>query len=186
MKFIINEYFKNLNSTINNLSIEEIERVAEVIAKAYENEKNIFVCGNGGSASTASHFACDINKGVSYKHNKKFKVISLCDNIPLITAYSNDICYDDIFLEQIKNYFNAGDILICISGSGNSKNIIKVLDYVNSKEGISIGFTGFDGGILKKKAHFSINANINDMQISEDIHMILVHIIMKIFYSKIN
>lgn len=176
----INDYIKQFTSTINNINQDEIKNCCQVLLKAYEEEKNIFVCGNGGSAATASHFMCDINKGVSRDLDKKFKIIALTDNIPLITAYSNDQNYDEIFLEQLKNFYVEGDLIIGISGSGNSKNVLKAIEYVNNNNGISIGWTGYDGGKLKKIVHHSVNANVLDMQISEDIHMILVHIIMKV------
>jgi len=184
MKSNIINYIEKLTKSLNSISIKEIEKVAEVLLDAYENEKKIFICGNGGSASTASHFACDLNKGVRVNHDKKFKIISLCDNIPIITAYSNDLSYEDIFLEQLKNFYQKGDIIIGISGSGNSENVLKALDFVNSNNGISIGFTGFNGGKLKQITHYSINSNTDDMQISEDIHLILTHIFMKLFNSK--
>ena len=184
MKSNIINYINTLTDSLNSISITEIEKVAKVLLDGFKNEKRIFICGNGGSASTASHFACDLNKGVRYNQNKRFKIISLCDNIPTITAYSNDLSYDNIFLEQLKNFYQKGDIIIGISGSGNSKNVLKALEFVNSNKGISIGFTGFNGGILKKIAHYSINSKTNDMQISEDIHLVLTHIFMKLFNSK--
>lgn len=180
MKDRINSYIESLTETLNNLDISAIENCANILLEAYENENNIFICGNGGSAATASHFACDINKGVSYGLEKRFKIIALTDNLATITAYSNDVGYDAIFLEQLKNFFNPGDVIIGISGSGNSSNVLKAIEFVNENKGISIGWTGFGGGKLKEISHHSINANINDMQISEDIHMTLVHILMKI------
>ena len=140
----------------------------------------IFICGNGGSASTASHFACDINKGVSYGLDKRFKIIPLTDNLATITAYTNDVEYDIVFVEQLRNFFNSGDVLIGISGSGNSKNVLHAIEYVNANGGRTIGWTGFNGGKLKEISHYSINANAMDMQISEDIHMISTHVMMKI------
>ena len=180
MKKQIQSYLNQLVKTINNLNLEEIEKCAQLLINAYENENNIFICGNGGSASTASHFACDINKGVSYGLDKRFKIIPLTDNLATITAYSNDVSYDVVFTEQLKNFYNKGDLLTAISGSGNSKNIIDVVDYVNRNDGITIGWTGYNGGVLREISHYSVNANVMDMQTSEDIHMVLVHILMKI------
>jgi D-sedoheptulose 7-phosphate isomerase len=180
MKNQINDYLKRLQDTVTNLNVEDIETNCNIILEAYQNKKNIFICGNGGSAATASHFACDINKGVSYGLSNRFKVIALTDNLATISAYSNDVGYDDVFLEQLKNFYNQGDLIIGISGSGNSQNVLKAIDYVNSNKGISIGWTGYDGGKLKLISQYSINAYVNDMQTSEDIHMVLVHIIMKV------
>ncbi|MBN2403119.1 MAG: SIS domain-containing protein [Spirochaetes bacterium] len=177
----INEYLTNLKKTIENLDVMEIDSVANVLLDAYNRGANIFVCGNGGSALTASHFACDFNKGVSYGLEKRFRIIPLTDNIGTIMAYSNDVDYECIFLEQMKNFFYSSDVVIGISGSGNSKNVLKAVEYANEKGGISIGLTGYNGGELKRLAKYSINANINDMQISEDIHMIMNHLLMKVF-----
>jgi D-sedoheptulose 7-phosphate isomerase len=175
----IKQYFEKLQSTITNININEVEICAKVLLDAYENGKQIFICGNGGSASTASHFAADINKGVSYGLEKRFRVIPLTDNLATISAYTNDIEYDIVFVEQLKNFFNNGDILIGISGSGNSKNVLQAIEYVNLNGGITIGWTGFNGGRLKEISQLSVNANIDDMQISEDMHMIFTHLMMK-------
>ena len=176
----IQGYFEKLTNTIQNIDIKEIEDCAQALLRAYENGNNIFICGNGGSASTASHFACDINKGVSYGLDKRFKIIPLTDSLSTITAYTNDVGYDIIFVEQLKNFFNKGDVLIGISGSGNSQNVINAIEYVNKHGGVSIGWTGFSGGKLKEISTYSVNANINDMQISEDMHMIFTHLMMKV------
>lgn len=181
----IENYISKLTRTLKELNIKDIEQCSRVLLDAYENKKNIFICGNGGSASTASHFACDINKGVSYGLDKRFKIIPLTDNLATISAYSNDVNYDFIFLEQIKNFYNPGDVLIGISGSGNSMNVLKAIEFVNENKGVTIGWTGFQGGKLKEVSQFSINANIDDMQISEDIHMTLVHLMMKILRKKL-
>lgn len=181
----IKDYLEKLSQTLNKINIRDIDRCSDILLKAYENKKNIFICGNGGSAATASHFACDINKGVSLGLEKRFRIIALTDNLATITAYSNDLDYDDIFLEQLKNFYTTGDILIGISGSGNSKNVLNAIEYVNKNQGITIGWTGFDGGRLRQISQHSINANINDMQISEDIHMTLVHLMMKVLRKKL-
>jgi D-sedoheptulose 7-phosphate isomerase len=127
---------------------------------------------------------CDILKGCSFKKIKKFKIFCLNDNIPTILAYSNDVSYDVVFEEQLKNYLETGDVLIAISGSGNSKNIINAVNYAKSINSKIIGFTGFDGGKLKQLSNVSINANINDMQISEDIHVICMHILYKLLENE--
>ncbi len=176
----IKNYLDKLINTIQRIDKEEIDNCAKLILQAYEREKHIFLIGNGGSASTASHFACDINKGVSYGLEKRFKVIPLVDNLATITAYTNDVSYDDVFIEQMKNFFQKDDLVIGISGSGNSRNVLRAIEYANQNEGITLGFTGFNGGKLKEIAYHSVNAMVDDMQISEDIHMILVHLMMKI------
>lgn len=181
----IKSYLNRLTETIQNLSTDDIETCADMLLTAYHSQNNIFICGNGGSASTASHFACDINKGVSYGLDKRFRIIALTDNLATITAYSNDVGYDKVFVEQLKNFYNPGDVIIAISGSGNSKNVLEAVEFVNSNQGKSIAWTGYTGGKLKQLAHHSVNANVMDMQTSEDIHMILVHVLMKVLRKKL-
>jgi D-sedoheptulose 7-phosphate isomerase len=173
----IKNYKKDLISAIENLNEDEIINFKNEIIKARDNNSFIYVFGNGGSASTASHFVCDLLKGCSYNKDKKIKIISLNDNIPTISAYSNDVNYTEVFLEQLKNFLTPKDLVIGISGSGNSLNIIKAIEYANQIGAHTVGLTGFDGGVLKKIAKTSVNANINNMQISEDIHIVILHIL---------
>lgn len=180
MKKEIKNYFENLKETIDNLSISDIESVANILIEARDNGKTIYTMGNGGSGSTASHMVCDIVKGCSFNKDKKFKIFCLNDNIPTILAYSNDVSYDVIFEEQLKNILNSNDVILAISGSGNSKNIIRAIEFGKSKNAKIIGFTGYSGGKLKELSDVSVNANINDMQISEDIHVIIMHILYKL------
>jgi len=182
--FNLDDYFGVLKNTIDHLNRDDIRKFADLLLETKEKNKKVIIFGNGGSAATASHFACDINKGVSYNRTNRFKVLSLTDNIPTILAYSNDISYDVIFIEQLKNLLEPEDIVIGISGSGNSINVIKAIEYASSQGNTTIGITGYDGGKLKEIADLSINANVNDMQISEDIHMILVHVLMRILCSR--
>jgi D-sedoheptulose 7-phosphate isomerase len=176
----IDAYLKRLNHTIEQLNQKDISEVLNVLADAYQTGKKIIIFGNGGSASTASHLASDFNKGISLGKSKRFKVISLCDNIPVIMAISNDQSYDDIFLIQIQNFLEPQDVVIGISGSGNSLNVLKAIEYANEQGATTIGFTGYDGGKLKEVANHSLDANIDDMQISEDIHIIFNHMMMQI------
>lgn len=179
MKTFINRYFKNLVGVFDIISEESIEEFFNILLIAYQQEKQIFIMGNGGSASTSSHFACDINKGVSQKLEKKFKVICLNDNVPTVMAYANDISYDVIFKEQLSNFLNKNDIVIGISGSGNSINVLKAMEYANIKKALTVGISGFDGGKLAgiTKKHILIPSD--DMQIIEDLHMIIVHMTMQ-------
>lgn len=183
MKTIISDYLKNVNDSITKLDENEFLKIIELLKHARKNKKNIFIFGNGGSAATASHFVCDINKGANNNFEPRFKVICLNDNIPTLTAYGNDMGYEFVFKEQLENFLNKEDVVIAISGSGNSKNIINAIEYANEKQAVVIGITGFDGGKLKKLSNYSLNANINDMQISEDIHMIWVHVMLKCLIS---
>ena len=181
MENLINKYFANLKNTIDKLKLDEIIDFIDVLTTAKNNGNNIFIMGNGGSASTASHFCCDFNKGASYqKQGKRFKFICLNDNFATMMAYANDVSYHDIFVEQLKNFLNPNDVVIGISGSGNSKNVLKAIEYANENNGITVGLTGYSGGKLKLISKYSVNTNFNDMQISEDIHIILCHMIIQI------
>lgn len=185
VKAEIEDYLNKLKDTISNLNLKEFESFFHVLLDCYEKEGTIFIFGNGGSASTASHFAADLNKGVSLSLAKRFKVICLNDNIPTMLAYANDLSYNNIFVEQLKNFLKQDDVVVGISGSGNSENVLKAIEYANQQGVITVGITGYDGGKLKEKAKYSVNANVLDMQISEDIHMILTHVMMKLFYKKL-
>lgn len=176
----INAYIDKLKSTLSKINTSEIEIISKLFVNARDSGSTIYVFGNGGSGSTASHMVCDILKGCSYGKDKKFKIICLNDNIPTILAYANDVSYDEVFLEQLKNYLNPSDLVIGISGSGNSLNILKAIEYANSLNATTIGFTGFDGGRLKEISNYSLNAMVDDMQISEDIHVVTLHILYKL------
>jgi len=180
MGFIKN-YFKELKETIDEISIEAIKKVTDILYDAYKKDKQIFIIGNGGSASTASHFACDLNKGtlqrVYDEKEKRFRVISLTDNVAHLTALANDLSYNDIFSQQLKNLVNPGDIVVAITGSGNSKNILNAVDTASKSGVITIGFLGFDGGKLKDKVDYYIHIPSNHYGRIEDLHLVLAHLI---------
>lgn len=180
----INNYLNSLQNCIDNLDRQEIDTFIKLLLQVRNEGRTIFVMGNGGSAATASHFCCDFNKGMSYEQDKKFKMICLNDNVATMMAYANDVSYENIFVEPLKNFFKDGDVVIGISGSGNSKNVLKAIEYANAHNGITVGITGYNGGILKQISKYSVNANINDMQITEDIHMILCHMIYNILMTQ--
>lgn len=141
--------------------------------------------GNGGSGATASHFACDINKGVCFGLNKRMKVVCLNDNVATVLAYANDVSYDDVFIEQLKNFIRAQDVVIGVSGSGNSANVVKAVEYANAQGAVSVALTAFDGGVLAKIAAIPVVVPVNDMQKAEDVHLIVVHMIMQVLYKKL-
>jgi len=141
--------------------------------------------GNGGSGATASHFACDMNKGACAGLPKRMKVICLNDNIPTLLAYANDTSYDDVFVEQLRNFLSCDDVVIGISCSGNSRNVIKAIRHANTLGATSIVLTGFDGGELARIANIPVVIAINDMQQVEDVHVILAHIRMRVLYEKL-
>ena len=150
---------------------------------AYKKGGTIYVCGNGGSASTASHMQNDFNKGISEYVDLKFNFCCLNDNISTLMAVANDIGYEEVFRFQLLNKIKKNDLFIGISGSGNSKNVLNAAEYAK-KQGISIiGMTGYSGGKLKEMADYCMHVDENDMQIAEDIHMTFDHMMMKIFYN---
>src|ERR1017187_341573 len=151
----ISDYFSRLKNAVNKVSIEDLNILINVLVESRESGRTIFIMGNGGSAATASHFVCDFNKGVSVENEKKFKFICLNDNIPSLMAYANDLSFEHIFVQQLKNYFVKCDVVIGISGSGNSMNVVKALEYANNNGGITVGLTGYNGGKIKKLAKYN-------------------------------
>lgn len=176
------EYISKLRGVLDGFDHESFGTVVRLLIKAYEEGRQIFVAGNGGSASTASHLACDLNKGVSYGLEKRFKVISLPDCLPSVLAYANDVSYDSVFVEQLKNFYRPGDLFMGISGSGNSENVLACVRYVRDNGGKTIGICGFSGGKLAALADVSFIARVDDMQKVEDLHMIVVHMLMQALY----
>lgn len=175
------DYLGKLKAVINALNLKEIESIINELKIAHDQGKQIITFGNGGSAATATHFCGDLNKGVSYGQKKKFRAICLSDNVPTMMAYGNDVGYEDIFIEPLKNFLQSGDIVIGFSGSGNSRNVIKAIQYANTMGNTTIGFCGYDGGDLKKISKFAFHVAVDDMQKVEDIHLIVAHLIMQYF-----
>ena len=154
-----------------------IEKIIQILLNGRNKGKKIFTMGNGGSGSTASHFVSDLLKTAITKGDKRFSAISLVDNIPVLLAWSNDVSYDEIFIEQLKNHLSKGDIVIGFSGSGKSKNVIKAFQYANKIKAICIGFTGMSGGNLPKLSNQCLIVPSNDMLTIESIHLTLCHCI---------
>lgn len=182
---MIDTYFNELRKGIDSINYNSIEKSIEVILDAYKNNKCIFIMGNGGSASTASHFICDLNKGIVHNEKSKLRIMCLNDNIPLITALGNDLGYDKIFEKQIENWVNKGDIIIAISCSGNSPNIVNGISCAINKKAYIIGFTGFNGGFLKEKSNLNIHVNNYNYGQIENIHLIIFHYISQSIYNSI-
>jgi D-sedoheptulose 7-phosphate isomerase len=177
----IRDYFTNLKAVIDSIDTAQINALMDILIEARDNNRLVFTMGNGGSASTASHYAGDFNKGLSWHKDKRFKFICLNDNIPTMMAYANDSSYDDIFIGPLKNFLNRNDVVIAISGSGNSRNIVKAIEWANKSEAVTVGLTGYDGGHLAKIAKYNVRINVNDMQIAEDLHLVLNHCMMHVF-----
>ncbi len=181
----IKEYIENEISILRTLDVEALNEVLNLLEEALENEKMIYIMGNGGSAATASHFQNDFNKGVSEYTEKKFRFLCLNDNVPTVMAIANDIGYEEIFRFQLRGRLRPGDVVIGISGSGNSKNVLNAVEYAKECGNTVVGITGYSGGKLRKIADYSLHVPVNSMQITEDIHMIFDHLMMSIFYREL-
>jgi len=176
----IKEYIEGIKNILNDMGEDltaKIDKLAGILMAVRDNRNTIFIMGNGGSASTASHFVSDLSKGAIVDGFPRFKAIALTDNVPNMLAWANDKSYEDIFVEQLKNLMEPGDIVIGISGSGNSNNVVKAIEYANKNGAITIGFSGFDGGKLSKSAKESIHVPSFYMQKIEDIHSLIEHLL---------
>lgn len=178
----IDSYFQEVIKCIVLLEKQSIEQMIEIIMEAYRKDKKIYVLGNGGGASTASHIACDLGKGtlarVYDRQEKRLHVLSLTDNVALMTAYANDLSYDDIFLQQLRNLVERGDIVIGISGSGNTKNVLNAISYAKKVGAKTIGLTGFnEGGKLAQIADVSLIVKTSHYGPLEDVHMMIGHLV---------
>lgn len=182
-KKAIKEYYDREIEAIKRLNLDELNEAMNAILRVYENEGTIYVCGNGGSASTASHMQNDFNKGISEYVDKKFNFYCLNDNVSTMMAVANDIGYEEIFRFPIKNKITDKDLIIGISGSGNSKNVLNAALYAKERGAKVIGITGYSGGKLKEMADYNMHVDEMDMQISEDLHMTFDHMMMKIIYN---
>jgi D-sedoheptulose 7-phosphate isomerase len=174
---MISRYISDLISVLGKIPSDEVEEVVDIIMEAREKGKRVFIMGNGGSAATSSHFANDLSKGVSASGHRGVAAIALTDNVPLITAWANDSSYDDIFVEQLKPLLSEGDVVIGISGSGRSRNVLKAISYANEVGAITIGFSGYDGGELARVVRKSVVIPDDCMERIEDSHLILGHAI---------
>lgn len=174
---ILNHYFLKEIETLEKINQSDIVNAIHVLEESRKNHKKIYVCGNGGSAATAAHFVCDFNKNANENKKTMYDVECLSDNVSLMMAVANDISYDDIFVFPLKHKLQPDDVLIAISGSGNSENVIRAVKYANEIGAETIGLVGYDGGEIKKLIKNVVHVNINDMQVVEDIHMIIMHAI---------
>jgi D-sedoheptulose 7-phosphate isomerase len=178
-KRFIDEYLADIIRILEELRRENadfFDRLAQTFMDARAGGRTIFFCGNGGSASTASHFTSDLAKGTIVEGAPRFRALSLADNIPQMLAWGNDSCYEDIFVEQLKNLWRPGDVLVGISGSGNSGNVLRAVQYARDNGGVTVGITGFDGGKLKGMVDLCLIVPVHNMQKTEDIHMLVDHL----------
>ncbi len=177
MTAFVSDYKTRLFQAIETIPLARVDQAIEWLKEARALDRAIFTCGNGGSASTASHFVCDMVKGASYKRPARFRIQALTDSLATITAYSNDVSYDCVFVEQLKNFARPGDVLLAISGSGNSPNVLRAVEYANAAGLKTIGLTGRDGGQLGRLVQLEINVAEPHMGRIEDAHMIIAHML---------
>lgn len=177
-------YKNEVLKAIETIDLEKVGQAIEILKQAREEGLRIFVCGNGGSAATASHFACEMAKGASYGKRKRFRIMALTDSMPTITAYSNDVGYECVFVEQLKNFAEPGDVLMAFSGSGNSPNVLRAVEYGNELGCRTIAFTGHDGGKLGPMAELNLQVSAPHIGRSEDVHMIAMHMICYYFMEE--
>jgi D-sedoheptulose 7-phosphate isomerase len=173
------EYIQLVKNTLDALDIRAIEQLAEAFYQTYQAGGNIYTMGNGGSGASASHAAGDFLKGASYGLDKRFRMICLNDNLPAMMAIANDIGWDDIFIEPLKNFLTNKDLVIGISGSGNSKNVVKALEYAKQNGAKTVAMSGFKGGKISEIADINMHVPVMDMEVTEDIHMVIFNIIKK-------
>ncbi len=173
----IQNYISHLQEILARLSLGDVRRSIDAIMDAYYTERQIFVIGNGGSASTASHIACDLGKGTSMPGKPRFRVISLTDNVATMTAWANDVSYEDVFLQQLKNLVNPGDLVLGISASGNSENVLRAMRYAAQIGCKTVGWCGFGGGKLAEICEVSVVVDSHQYGPVEDVHLILNHVL---------
>ena len=180
-----NEYLAESQEILKNIDTDEIDKAIHILYDAWKRDAQVFTLGNGGSASSSTHFACDLNKWVSDKADRKFRAFALVDNIPLVSALTNDNGWGDIYFEQLRNFFRVGDVVVAISvhgGSGSDKagpwsqNLLKAVKYAKDNGGKVIGLAGFDGGVLRKVADACVVVPANSTPHVEGMHLVLTHL----------
>ena len=184
MEAFVENYIAQNLALLKSLDAGAIACIIAEFGKARDTRKRIYAIGNGGSASTASHFVNDMGKGASIGRETRFKTIPLTDNVEWMTALSNDLCYEDVYVEQLKNFAEPGDVLLAISGSGNSENVLRAVRYANEVGCVTIGFTGFEGGKLRELVQHCVVIPSDHMGRIEDMHLILQHMICYYFIEQ--
>jgi D-sedoheptulose 7-phosphate isomerase len=170
-------YRAHLVTALDSIDLGAVEYAVRRFREARDSGRQIFVCGNGGSAATASHFVCDVLKGARDQTGKRFRISALTESVPTITAYSNDIGYDCVFVEQLKNFANTGDLFVALSGSGDSRNVVSAAEYARSIGCLTIGLTGRNGGKLRHLVDLNIHVAEPHMGRIEEAHMMVCHMI---------
>lgn len=181
----VDRYLDRLRAGIDGLPRERLNQLGEILFRAYRNDKQVLVMGNGGSSSTASHMAADLAKNTIGPNMRRFRIMSLNDNAAIVTALANDLGYENVFSEQLTSLVGAGDVLIAVSASGNSPNILKAMRYARSRSAEVVGLFGFDGGQAVALADLAIIVPSNDYGVVEDLHLVINHILVDFFRDQL-
>src|SRR5882672_5434048 len=181
------QYFEELQRVLLELPHGTIKQIADEMMKANQSGLIVYTFGNGGSASLASHLACDLGKGTAYCNGgKRFRVLALTDNLITLTAWANDSSYEDVFSEQLRNFVEPDDVAFAISGSGNSRNVLNALQVARDAGATTLGISGFQGGQMKSLCDICVVVPSNNMQIIEDVHLAMAHSIFRIVYTRMS
>jgi D-sedoheptulose 7-phosphate isomerase len=173
----VQEHIAKVSAALHLIDVDAVERVVGVIVHAYEHNRHVYIIGNGGSASTATHFACDLGKATIVDGRTRMRVTSLTDNVALLTAWANDTSYERVFAEQLTNVLNAGDVLIAVSASGNSPNVVTAIEVADALGAVTVALVGFSGGELKDAVSEVVHIPVDDYGVVEDCHLVLEHAI---------
>jgi D-sedoheptulose 7-phosphate isomerase len=184
METHVDEYLDRLQLALAALSREKMDALGEMLFRAYRNNKQVFVLGNGGSSSTASHMAADLAKNTIGPNMKRFRIVSLNDNAAIMTALANDLGYENVFSEQLTNLVQAGDVLVVVSASGNSPNVLNAMRYARSRSAAVVGLLGFDGGAAAELADLALVVPSDHYGVVEDAHLIINHILVDYFRNR--
>jgi D-sedoheptulose 7-phosphate isomerase len=188
----LNGYLARFCDELKRIDPQEVDRLSEAIYNAYRQGRFVFICGNGGSGANASHLCEDLGKSTLRRDDfdndrvPRLKVMSLTDNTPYILAWANDEGYERIFVEQLKNFAGPGDVLLAISGSGNSPNVLRAVEWANRKGLVTFGITGYSGGKLRQLAQHGVHVPLDDMGMVESVHLVLFHYVLGEVYARIN
>jgi len=182
----LEQYLDNFSALLKKVDFTEVEALVNLLTEAYKNDRFVFIIGNGGSGANASHLCQDLGKGTlhDFDKQKRLRVMSLTDNTPYILAYGNDLGYDRIFVEQLKNFAEPAAVLLAISGSGNSPNVLKAVEWANANGLTTTGITGYDGGKLKKMCHYSLHVPSFNMGVVEAVHAVIFHYLLDTLYER--
>jgi D-sedoheptulose 7-phosphate isomerase len=181
------QYLGELQRVVKCLAHEPINRIAGELVRAHESGRMVYLFGNGGSASLASHLACDLGKGTAYCNGgRRFRAVALTDNVATLTAWANDSGYEEVFAEQLRNLVEPEDVAFAVSGSGNSRNVLNALQVAREAGAITVGISGFQGGEMKALCDICVVVPSDNMQIIEDLHLAVAHALFRIVYSRMS